>query len=97
MRIRVVALQAKLIEVAFLIPIIEILDEVIELADQACRPTGFVSINTSIKLKRISITVYFNSETGSILFPLKAGSIIMHFKIDTRSKWLILEVIIHCF
>jgi hypothetical protein len=54
-RIRVVTLLTELHEVTFLISRIKILNEVIELADRTCRSTSLVSINATIKLKRVSI------------------------------------------
>ena len=50
MRVRVVTLLAKIHKVSFLVPRVEVLDEVVELADGASRAACLVGFEAAIKL-----------------------------------------------
>ena len=62
MRVRVVALLAKFHKVPFLVPRVEVLDEVVELADGASGATSLVGFEAAIKLEWPPIVIDFHGE-----------------------------------
>ena len=94
MRIRVVALLAQFHEVSFLVPRVEVLDKIVELANWASRAACFVGFEAFIKLEWPTIVIDFYSEAYCFFICLKARSIIVDLEVNGRRKWHVFVIII---
>jgi hypothetical protein len=96
-RVRVVALLAKLHKVSFLVTRVEVLDEVIELTDRASGAACLVCFEAAVKLQWPSIVIDFHSEACGIFICLKACSVVVDLKVNGRGEWHIFVIIIQRF
>ena len=97
MRVRVVALLAKIHKVPFLVPRVEVLDEVVELADGASGAACLVGFEAAIKLEWPPIVIDFDGEACGIFLCLKACGVVVDLEVDGRRKWHVFVIIIQRF
>ena len=85
---------AKFHKVPFLVPRVEVLDEVVELTDRASGAACLVGFEAAIKLEWPPIVIDFHSEACCIFICLKACGVVVDLKVNGRREWHIFVIII---
>ena len=88
------ALFHKVSHQVLLILRVEVLDEIVELANGASGAACYVGFKAAIKLEWLTIMIDFNSEACYVFLYLKACSVVVDLEGNGRRKWHVFVIII---